>query len=382
MIDIANMSVLIVDDLKSMRALLKKTLRHLKLGKDIYVAENGKDGLRVLHETHIDLAIVDWKMPVMNGTQMLDAIRAEPRLRDMPVLMVTAERERDVVYEVAEIEVDGFLLKPLTPNMLGEKIRDAVEKANDPDDATMLVRKARSLGEAGKLDMAIVCQKRAVALKPHASRLKRNLGMLYGKAGKMADMERCFLEAAAENLHDAVTRRMLSRFYWQKKAWNKAVRYSCEVLTLTNRFNEYALKEGLALLKMKQNELATTLFSKLVNKLNKHLGIKEQILDLCVENGENAYAKDLLEQLLKDFPGNHGLHFKAGQIYDVLGDSDKALEYFLGADKNGIEPIKTKLSLAHIYFSREKIIQADSFLAEVLRLDPENEDALELRRKM
>ena len=382
MIDIENMSVLIVDDLKSMRALLKKTLRHLTIGKEIYVAENGKDGLRVLNEVNIDLAIVDWKMPVMNGAQMLDAIRAEPRFRDMPVLMVTAEREKDVVYEVAEVEVDGFLLKPLTPTMLEEKIHQAVEKANTPDDATLLVRKARSLDESDKLDMAIVCQERAVALKPHASRLKRNLGILYGKAGKMADMERCFLEAAAENLQDAVTRHLLSSLYWQKKEFKKAVKYSCEVLTLTNRFNGHALKEGQALLKMKENELAISLFSKLVYKLNKHLDIKEQIVDMCAKHGEKNYAKELLTQLLKDFPGNHGLQFKAGLIYDALGDTDKALDYLLEANKNGIEPIKTKLTIANIFISKEKIIQADDFLSEVLRIDPENKDALELRRSM
>lgn len=382
MIDIENMSVLIVDDLKSMRTLLKKTLRHLNLGKEIYVAENGRDGLRVLEHTPIDLVIVDWKMPVMNGMQMLDAMRAEPRLRDMPVLMVTAEREKDVVYEVAEVEVDGFLLKPLTPTMLEEKIRQAVEKANDPDEVTLLVRKARSLDEAEKLDMAIICQERAVALRPHASRLKRNLGILYGKAGKIEEMERCYLEAAADNLQDAVTRHMLSRFYWQKKQWSKAVKYSCEVLTLTNRFNDYAFKAGQVLLKMKQNELATTLFTKLVNKLDKHLDLKGQILDLCTESGEKVYAKELLTQLLKDFPGNQGLQFKAGQIYEALGDSDKALEYLLEANKNGIEPIKTKLSIAQIYMAKEKILQADDFLAEVLRLDPENKEALELRRSM
>ncbi len=382
MIDMENMSVLIVDDLKSMRTIIKKTLRNINIGKDIYVAENGKDGLRVLHETRIDLAIVDWKMPVMNGAQMLDAIRAEPRFRDMPVLMVTAECERDVVYEVAEIEVDGYLLKPLTPVMLEEKIRAAVEKANAPDDATLLVRKARTLDESDKLDLAIVCQERAVKLKPHASRLKRNLGVLYGKAGRVEDMKRCLLEAAAENLQDAVTRHMLSQYYWKKKEWMKAVRYSCEVLSLTNRFNDHTIEEGISLLKMQQNDLAVTLLSKLVNKLEKHLEIKEKILDLCVANGEKEFAKELLTNLLKDFPGNHGLHFKAGQIYEALGDDEKALEYYLEANKNMIEPIQTKLRIAHIYFSKGKIIQADDFLSEVLRLDPENEDALELRRTM
>ena len=133
---------------------------------------------------------------------------------------------------------------------------------------------------------------------------------------------------------------------------------------------------------MKENELAISLFSKLVYKLNKHLDIKEQIVDMCAKHGEKNYAKELLTQLLKDFPGNHGLQFKAGLIYDALGDTDKALDYLLEANKNGIEPIKTKLMIANIFISKEKIIQADDFLSEVLRIDPENKDALELRRSM
>ncbi len=374
------MAVLIVNDMKSMRSIIKKTLRHLNIGRNIYFAENGKAGLHILHEKKVDMAIVDWKMPVMTGAQMLEKIRTDPQLRDMPVLMITAECERDIVYEVAEIEVDGYLLKPLTPVMLEDKIRHAVEKANHPDDATLLARKARAMDEAGKLEPAIVCQERAVALKPNASRLKRNLGILYGKAGKVSEMERCFLEAAAVNLQDAVTRHLLAKLYWQKKDWHKSVRYSCEVLSLTNRFNEFAIKEGKQLLTLKQNELAITVFNKLLNKLDKHLTIKEEILDLCMEKGENGFARTLLRRLLTDFPSNHGLFYKAGLVYEALGEEDKALEYFMAADKNMIKPVQTKLKIARLFYVKNKILQADEFLTEVLRIEPDNEDALELRR--
>ncbi|HCY84702.1 MAG TPA: response regulator, partial [Desulfobacteraceae bacterium] len=233
MIDLENMTILIVDDMKSMRSIIKKTLRNLGLGRQILFAEHGRAGMQILEDKMVDLAIVDWKMPVMNGAQMLDAIRNDARFRDMPVLMVTAESERDIVYDVAEIEVDGYLIKPLTPAMLDDKIRQAVERFNHPDEATLLVRKAREMEEAGKMDMAIRCQERAVMMRPKASRLKRNLGLLYGKAGKVSTMETCYLEAAEVNPMDAVTRHLLSKFYWQRKDWALSVRYACEVLALT-----------------------------------------------------------------------------------------------------------------------------------------------------
>ena len=376
------MSILIVDDMKSMRSIIKKTLRHLNIGRNILFAENGAEGLKILRERHVDLAIVDWKMPVMNGAQMLDAIRNDENLRDMPVLMITAESERDIVYEVAEIEVDGYLLKPLTPVMLEKKINIAVERANSPDDATQLARKARDLGEAGKLEPAIRCQERAVALKPKASRLKRNLGLLYGKDGKVAAMEKSFLEAAAANLQDAVTRHLLSQFYWQKKDWHKSVRYACEVLRLTNRFNDDAIDRGQKLLSMKENDLAVTLFAKVTGKMEKNLPVKERIVDLCMEKGENRFARSLLDRLISEFPSSHGLLYKAGLVYEALGQVETALEYFLEADKNNVHPIQSKLKIARLYCLKNKVLQADEIITQVLRLEPENEEALELRRKI
>lgn len=59
MIEIESMAILIVDDMKSMRSIIKKTLRGLNIGRDIYFAENGLEGLRLLREKRVDLAIVD-----------------------------------------------------------------------------------------------------------------------------------------------------------------------------------------------------------------------------------------------------------------------------------------------------------------------------------
>lgn len=382
MINVENMAILIVDDIKSMRSIIKKTLRHLNIGREIYFAENGQEGLKILNEKRVDLAIVDWKMPVMNGAQMLEEIRGAKHFRDMPVLMITAESERDVVYEVAEIEVDAYLLKPLTPAMLEEKIRLVVQKNNHPDDATLYVRKARTFDESGKVDLAIECQSKAVSLRPNASRLKRNLGILYGRKGMAEEMERCLLEAAASNLQDAVTRHLLGRFYWQKKAWEKAVRYECEVLNLTNRYNDHAIKVGKKLLGLNQNKLAVTLLSRLIAKLDKHLPVKESILELCMEKGEMVFARALLKRLLNDFPSHHTLLFTAGQVHEHLGDNDKALEYFLAADKNLIKPVESKLKVARLYLKKDKVIQADDFIAQVLRIDPENAEAMALRRSI
>ncbi len=147
MIKIESMSILIVDDMKSMRLTIRKMLQNLKIGKNLRFAENGKEGLEILNNTNCDIAIIDWNMPVMNGIEMLERIRKNPAIRDLSVIMVTAESQRDIVSEVAETEIDAYLLKPLTLSALDEKIRAVVNKVNNPEPVTIHRLKARELEE-------------------------------------------------------------------------------------------------------------------------------------------------------------------------------------------------------------------------------------------
>ncbi|MCP3945061.1 MAG: response regulator [Desulfobacteraceae bacterium] len=379
MIDIDNMAILIVDDMKSMRTIMRKLLSNLKLGKDIHFAENGMEGLRCLQSNRMDIVIVDWKMPVMTGSQMLDAIRADQQLRDMPVIMVTSEAEKDVVLDVAEIEVDAYLLKPVTPSLLDEKIRAVIDRVNNPDEATLHVRKSRAYQDAGNLERAIGHMEMAVKLKPNASRLVRNLGLLHIRAGKMMVAKKYLLKAASVNSQDAITRHYLAKLYWKTKNWTESVKYWCEVLFLTDKFNEDAILIGEKLLENRLNPHAINLFSKIVRKAGKKLPIREKILDSCMDAGEMEYSNQLVAGLMKEFPKNYDLVYKAGLIQEELGNDDKALEYFLTADKHQ-DSLDLKLKLAKLCILQKRVIQADTYLTQVLRMDPGNEDALSMRQ--
>ncbi len=382
MIDIENIAILIVDDMKSMRSIIKKMLKNLKLGKFVYFAENGLEGLRCLQNSRVDLAIIDWRMPVMTGVQMLDAIRSDRQLRDLPVIMVTAEAEKDIVLDVAEIEVEGYLLKPLTPAVLDEKIRSVVDRVNNPDDATRHARKSREFQDAGNIELAIRHMEMAVKYKPTASRLVRNVGLLYARAGKMDFAETYLLKAALVNPQDAITRHCLSEMYWKMNNWSKSVQYWCEVISLTKKFNEDAILVGEKLFENCLNHDAIKLFSKLINKTEKNFPMKEKILNLCMEAGEVKFSNHLVSLLMEEFPSNHGLVYKAGQIHEALGDDDKALEYYLEADQYRDSSLDVKLKIARIYFLKKKVIQADNYLAQILRADPTNKEALTMRRSI
>lgn len=374
------MSILIVDDVKSMRSIVRSLLKNLKIGQTFHMAENGVEGLKLLNTNQVDLAIIDWKMPVMNGTQLLDAIRKDRRLRDIPVIMVTAESEKEIVLEAAEIEVEAYLLKPLTPAVLEEKIRIIIDQINYPEEAVLHIRKARQMEESDDIDTAIKHMTCAAALKPGASRLQRNLGLLYQKAGNEALMEAHLKKAAAMNEQDVVTRRILGDFYWEKEDLLSAVCYYNDVVCMTHKFSDEALDLGEALLKDDQPQNAKLLFSGILSQAKKNLELMEKVVRICLRYDEHRYALSLLERMIRDFPSNMELKYRAGQVCELMDDLDKAQEYYLTVDKNQYSRVDVKLRLARILIIKKKVIQADEYINQILQKDPSNRDALQLRR--
>ncbi|MCF6246098.1 MAG: response regulator [Desulfobacula sp.] len=381
-IDLEKMTVLVVDDMKSMRLTIRKMLKHLSLGKHLKFAQNGREGLQILHASYVDLVIMDWSMPIVNGTQMLESIRNDRSLRDMPVIMVSAESEKDIVLEVAETEIDGYLLKPLTLDALDTRVRAVVDKANNPDKSTILIAEAREFEEAGDIKTALRRIKLALALKPKASRLHRQLGLLYDKAGKPDKAEKCLKKAALINPQDAMTRKILGDMYIQKKDFQTASQYYLEAMSQTTRFSETAIQLGEKLLRINQKHIAISLFSKVISHSKKNLNDKKRIIEICLNHGELLYPRELLDSIIKEFPSKYDMVYQAGEVYAAIGDTEKALELFEIVDRYQTTRIDVKLEIARIHFGNDKMYKADQYLNKVLQKDPDNVEALALRRSI
>ena len=89
-----NMKILIVDDFSTMRRIIKNLLRDLGF-TNTHEADDGMTGLPMLQNGNFDFLITDWNMPGMTGIDLLKALRADGKLKNLPVLMVTAEAKRD-----------------------------------------------------------------------------------------------------------------------------------------------------------------------------------------------------------------------------------------------------------------------------------------------
>ena len=125
------MKILIVDDFSTMRRIIKNLLRDLGFS-NTSEADDGKTALPLLLSGSFDFLVTDWNMPGMTGIDLLRAVRADEKLTDLPVLMVTAEAKRDQIVEAAQAGVNGYVVKPFTAAALKEKI----EKIFDRIDAS------------------------------------------------------------------------------------------------------------------------------------------------------------------------------------------------------------------------------------------------------
>jgi two-component system chemotaxis response regulator CheY len=112
---------LVVDDFSTMRRMLRGVLN--ELGYDnVIEAEDGNQALPILMQGGVDFLVTDWNMPGMQGLELLKAVRSDPRLAKLPVLLVTAEAKRDQIVEAAQAGVSGYVLKPFTAQTLKAKI--------------------------------------------------------------------------------------------------------------------------------------------------------------------------------------------------------------------------------------------------------------------
>lgn len=122
-----NMKILIVDDFSTMRRIIKNLLRDLGFTNTVE-EDDGITAIPILNSGSIDFLVTDWNMPGMTGIDLLRHVRADEKLRSLPVLMVTAEAKREQIIEAAQAGVNGYVVKPFTALALKEKIEKIFER--------------------------------------------------------------------------------------------------------------------------------------------------------------------------------------------------------------------------------------------------------------
>lgn len=131
---IPNTKFLVVDDFATMRKVVKKVL--VELGySDISEAEDGKIALQLIQDAANNGApfqciVSDWNMPNMTGLELLKACKADPKLKEIPFMLVTAESEKEQIIEAAKSGVSEYVVKPFNAATLKDKLTRVYSKHN------------------------------------------------------------------------------------------------------------------------------------------------------------------------------------------------------------------------------------------------------------
>lgn len=116
-------TILVVDDDKLIREGLSALLK--SAGQSVLEAADGEEGLAVTKKDHPDLIVTDLRMPNMSGQEMIDAIRADDAIKDIPIVILTNDETSSSVNQALQAGVSFYLAKNLDPQSLTEQILQA-----------------------------------------------------------------------------------------------------------------------------------------------------------------------------------------------------------------------------------------------------------------
>lgn len=130
--------ILTVDDSKTIRQIVAKAFRPYDCA--VLEAANGVIGLATASREKPDLVLLDYTMPVMDGQEVLTRLRSDPDLKGTPVIMLTAEANRETVIRIAKLGVRDYLIKPFKEELLIERVGRVVTLKQKTDGAAKVKR--------------------------------------------------------------------------------------------------------------------------------------------------------------------------------------------------------------------------------------------------
>jgi two-component system chemotaxis response regulator CheY len=123
------MKILVVDDFSTMRRIVRNLLKEIGY-TNVDEAEDGAVAMQKLKTSKFDFVVSDINMPNMNGFELLRQVRADAELKQVPVLLVTAEAKKEDIINAAQCGASGYIVKPFTKATLEEKVAKIIEKMN------------------------------------------------------------------------------------------------------------------------------------------------------------------------------------------------------------------------------------------------------------
>ena len=324
---------------------------------DIRTVHSGVEARNVLKRGQVHFVITEMNLPAMNGLELLRLIRRTPGLSDLPVLMTSDSRNKEVVLYAVDEMVDGYLATPYTGDDLLKAIHGIVARRKNASLHQQMLRKARRLVLAKNYDKAITISKEVLARDVNNSdalfvlseayfhlhqpdRSRQFLEMYLGKQpssskgthllskvcrldGSHGDAFTLLLKAHKENPLNIDLAIALGKFYLDMEMEENAQQIFNQILA-SEPTDLNLIKIGKAFLKKNRVTDAALYLQKTVDPLPETAFVFAQFAEMLQKNGNLAESAVQYEKCLQLVPDHPEYLFRLGELYLTLGELDKA----------------------------------------------------------
>ncbi len=375
------MKILVVDDMINMRRTIRNMLRQLGYAQ-IIEAENGVEAWEKLSTVHIDIAIVDWNMPLMNGVELLRKTRADDKLTKIPFIMVTAEVDEGTIAEAAETEVDAYIIKPFVAKTLEEKIDSVLEKKGNPSPVDTHLRLASVFGSAGQFNKAIDELKAALNINPRNPRAYLVLGDLYNQRGMLDDAEKAYNKALSLQGKFARAYDGLADVYAKKGDREKRVEAMKDAISRSPRNAMRQANLGKVLMERGAVEEAKAAFINAVKAEPKNMVMQAEIGEVFLAKDLDHEAAELFQAVLRVNPNDVHVYNRLGIAYRKQRKFQEAIEEYKKA--LAVDPGDEHLyyNLGRAYMEASRIDEAILQFNKALEIYPDFQEAREALDKI
>ncbi|WP_291322017.1 response regulator [Desulfonatronospira sp.] len=325
-------SILIVDDIEPSRETVVNFLRVLGYQKTREAAD-GKEALEILEHSHdIQLVISDWKMPRMNGAELLRCMRSSSRWEDLPFIFLTSRSESEDVAEASELGVTEYMVKPLSIEVLSEKM-STVSTENPRQKLYNVLKEVKHDCALNNFSLAV---KRLSDLLEQTPSMKARIyyetARVYYQAGETSQAREMVDQALSHNHLLGKAWHLKAELEKNEQAWEEARASLDKALAIQPRSVDFYLAQGDILLYMQDYYRARESFQRAINVSPEEDWIKRKIWeiylkhDLCGQ-AEANFGSLVIDCLSSDVINNYAVALRK------QGQKSRAVELYAVALK-------------------------------------------------
>jgi putative two-component system response regulator len=190
-------TILVIDDDMTSLTAIRKMLENIF---EVCLAKSANMAWNILNNTLIDLILLDVEMPTMSGLEFMEYLRRNNAFQFIPVIFVTSHAQQDIILKARKSGAKGFIVKPVSPDLMMEKIKSVLEEAADESDREAMLKKLHLLDMACKTGKIAEAEK----LIEELSRQHHNVGTDGAIGNITKEIRQLNYPAAIERIADLI----------------------------------------------------------------------------------------------------------------------------------------------------------------------------------